>query len=121
MPHCILEYSDNIKDKTDNRAILKNIHDILISTKLFSLDDIKSRAVVYHDYLVGDGNTDRAFVALNISILSGRSAEIKKKISQDCLEILKLSFPESREKLKLSLSVRINEMDKETYRRDKNF
>jgi len=121
MPHCILEYSDNIIDKTDNPAILKNIHNILVATKLFSLNDIKSRAIIHHDYLVGDGNPDRAFVNLTVSFLSGKDENVKKKISKDCLEILKKSFPLSSEKLKLSMTVEIRELDKETYLRDKNY
>lgn len=121
MPHCILEYSDNIVDKTDNPAILKNIHDVLTATKSFSLNDIKSRTVVHRDYLVGNGDTDRAFVALTISFLSGKKAEFKKNISRECMNILIKSFPESREKLKLSMTVEIRELDKETYLREKNY
>lgn len=121
MPHCILEYSDNIIDKTDNPAILKNIHDILVTTGGFSFNDIKSRAVVHGDYLIGDGDPGRAFIALTISFLGGRQTEFKKKISDQCMEILLKSFPESREKLKLSATVEIRELDKDTYLREKNY
>jgi 5-carboxymethyl-2-hydroxymuconate isomerase len=121
MPHCILEYSENLKDKIDNPAILKNIHDVLIATKLFSLNDIKSRAILQRDYLVGDGNPERAFVSLTISFLSGKDETLRKEISRKCLEILKKSFPQSRKELKLSITVEIRELDKETYLRDKNY
>ena len=121
MPHCILEYSDNIIDKTDNPAILKNIHDTLVATKLFSLNDIKSRAVAHHDYLIGDGDPLRAFVTLKISLLSGRDKKIRQDISKKCLDVLKKSYPLSMEKLKLSVTVQIVEMDKESYSREINY
>ncbi|HKI78380.1 MAG TPA: 5-carboxymethyl-2-hydroxymuconate Delta-isomerase [Ignavibacteriaceae bacterium] len=121
MPHCTLEYSDNVLDKTDDRAILKNIHDVIIETKMFSLNDLKSRTIVHHDYLIGDGDPERAFVTLKISILTGRDDHIRKTISENCLDILKKSFPESFEKLKLSITVQINEMDKGTYSREVNY
>ena len=121
MPHCELKYSDNSLDKPDNHTILKAIHNALVETKLFSLNDIKSRVIVHHDYLIGDGKQDRAFVALKISILSGKDKAIKKKISENCIEILKNFFPRSIEKLKLSITVQIIEMEKGTYRRVKNY
>lgn len=121
MPHCILEYSGNIIDKTDNPAILKNIHDLLVNTGGFSLNDIKSRTVVHSDYLVGDGRADRAFVALTISFLEGRKQEFRKKISAGCMDILIKSFPESRAKLKLSMTVEIRELDKDNYLIEKNY
>ena len=121
MPHCELEYSDNVLDKPDNHTILKAIHNALAETKLFSLNDIKSRVIVHHNYLIGDGKQSRAFVALKISILSGKDKASKKKISEGCIEILKSSFPKSIKKLKLSITVQILEMDKGTYGRVKNY
>jgi 5-carboxymethyl-2-hydroxymuconate isomerase len=121
MPHCELEYSANVLDKPDNHIILKAIHDVLDRTKLFSLNDIKSRVTVHRDYLIGDGGQDRAFVALNISILSGKDEAAKKRISEDCIQILKDFFPKSIETLKLSITVQILEMDKGTYARLKNY
>jgi 5-carboxymethyl-2-hydroxymuconate isomerase len=107
MPHCELEYSDNVLDKPDNHTILKAIHNVLVETKSFSLNDIKSRVIVHHHYLIGDGMQDRAFVALKISVLSGKDETIKKRISENCIEILKDFFPKSVEKLKLSITVQI--------------
>jgi 5-carboxymethyl-2-hydroxymuconate isomerase len=121
MPHCELEYSDNILGNLDNSDILKPIHNVLVETKLFSLNDIKSRVIVHHTYLIGDGSRERAFVALKISILSGRDELTKKSISEKCLEVLKKSFSESLEKLKLSITVEIQEIDKGTYGRIKNY
>jgi 5-carboxymethyl-2-hydroxymuconate isomerase len=104
MPHCELDYSDNLLDKLENHTILKAIHYVLTTTKLFLLNDIKSRVIVHQNYLVGDGKPDRAFVALNIIILSEKAAATKKKLSEDSIQMLKDFFPKSIEKLKLSIT-----------------
>ena len=121
MPHCILEYSDNIIENPNSHEILGIINKKLAETKLFSLNDIKSRILVHHDFVVGDGDSDRAFVTINLSILSGRNDEIKKKLSDTLLNCLEEYFSESLNKLKLSLTVQISELDKNTYGRLKNY
>ena len=115
MPHCILEYSDNIVENPDKNEILGEINKRLAETKLFSLNDIKSRILVHHDFVIGDGDRQRAFVTINLSILSGRDDETKKKLSDLLLKLLEEYFAESFSELKLSLTVQISELDKNRY------
>jgi 5-carboxymethyl-2-hydroxymuconate isomerase len=117
MPHCILEYSNNILDQPDVRQVLRGIHDVLAGTELFSLNDIKSRAVKHDDFFIGDGDASRAFVALTIQILSGRSGDVKADISRRAFEFLKQTYPQSIEELKCSITVQIVEIDRASYRR----
>ncbi len=118
MPHCLLEYSSNIIEKNKSRDALQAIHTALDKTGLFQLADIKSRAVEHKDFFIGDGNESRAFVALTVSILSGRSDETKRSVSSACLEALKKIFSESLSSLKLSITVQIKELDKNSYVRE---
>jgi len=117
MPHCLLEYSDNIFEKPDFKEVFKKIHDVLIRTGLFELADIKSRAQKHHDFFIGDGDVSRGFVTLNISILSGRSDTVKELISSGCLEILKNIFKDSSGQLKMSITVQITDMHKSSYQK----
>jgi len=121
MPHCILETSDNIIETINKKELLSQINNCLAETDLFNINDIKSRFIVHKDFVIGDGDENRAFVTLNVAILSGRSQETKNMISKKCLELLKLAFAESLKKLKLSLTLQITEMDKESYARIKNY
>ena len=121
MPHCTMEYSSNILETLDVNKILKEINKRLAETKLFSLNDIKSRIVVHNNFAVGDGDKNRAFVTINFSILSGRDTETKKMLSNLLLKFLDEYFCESRKKLKLSLTVQISELSKEYYGRIKNY
>ncbi len=121
MPHCILESSDNIVEFVDKKELLLQINNCLNEMGLFNINDIKSRFIVHNDYVVGDGDKNRAFVSLNVAILSGRSQETKNMISNKCLELLKQVFAKSLKQLKFSLTVRITEMDKESYAKEKSY
>jgi len=121
MPHCILEYSNNIVDKPSASSVFKQIHKSLVATGLFDLLDIKSRTIVHSDFFIGDGNKDRAFATLSIQILSGRDDKTKKTISENCLKILEPFFKNSLKNMKFSLTVQIKEIDKTSYSRIKTY
>jgi len=117
MPHCILEYSNNIVESSDWALVFEDVHEFLVGTGLFLIEDIKSRAVVREDFLVGDGAPDRAFVAMNLCILDGRDDEVKSLVSEGILEILKRHMIMACSDLRCSVSVRITEMQRGSYRR----
>lgn len=121
MPHCILEYSNNIKDGPTHLSLLKQIHKTLFATGLFDLQDIKSRVLVHDKYLVGDGTEEWSFVALTVEILSGRDEQTKEKIAKACLKILEEHFLQSMSTQKFSLTVQIREIDKPSYSKIKTY
>lgn len=118
MPHCILEYSGNVLDAPVESATLAALHQVLAATGLFVLDDIKSRAVRRDDFLVGDGRSDRAFVALEIQILSGRTDEVKGKICDAALQVLMQAFPQTALRLTTSFTVQVCDIHRPSYRRE---
>lgn len=121
MPHCIIEYSDNLPDRPDWRELMANLHKMLQQTGLFKLNDLKSRVVKHDTYYIGDGNSDRVFVTLDIQILSGRDSDVKANISEAALKIMNNYFPLAKEKSKFSLTAQISELDRESYRKIVNY
>jgi len=117
MPHCILEYSDNIIDRVNKKQLLLKINQMLADTGLFKINDIKSRVIKHQDYVMGDGNPSNTFVSLNICILDGRSKEVKQNISQNALKLLKKEYTKSLEQTRCSITVRVTEMEKESYQK----
>lgn len=117
MPHCILEHSSNVLDNYDYKDFFSKLHTIIIETGPFNLDQIKSRVIKHNEYLVGDGSSEMAFVTLQIKILSGRELMIRKRLSEGALALLEKTFPLSRQKLQCSITVAIEEIDRETHSR----
>ncbi len=121
MPHCILEYTDNIPNPPNTHSLLTNLNQALADTELFSLADLKSRVIVHRDFVIGDDDPSRAFVALNIAILTSRPAKVKEQLSDLALDLLEKEFSECVEGLTYSLTVQISELDRECYRRSVNY
>ena len=117
MPHCILEFTDNILDRPDPDELLSSIHRMLAGTGLFTLADIKSRLVRHEHHRVGDGSPDRAFVALTVQILQGRDDATKAMLSEGLLALLSAAYPLSLERLTCSITVQIAEIHRASYAR----
>ena len=109
MPHVIFELSDNIIEK-DLSQILAQIHQILTDTLPTKLESCKSRVLRYPEFLVGNGNSNNAFIHLSIAVLSGRTREILDLTVNKITVILQNNFKESREKLNLNISVSISDL-----------
>jgi 5-carboxymethyl-2-hydroxymuconate isomerase len=117
MPHCTLEYSANVPDRPDARRLLAEVHEALMSTGLFTLADIKSRAVRQEQFVIGDGDAARVFATLTIEILEGRSDEVKAEISEAALAVLARHFPASLAERTCSLTVQVRDIHRASYRR----
>lgn len=110
MPHLVLEYSANIRERIEFLALFKECHELLAGRLPTSLKNCKSRVYVCENYYVGDGNTDNAFAHLAIKIMPGRSKEILNHTGEALLELLKKYFSEPMRKLNLELSLEIIEL-----------
>lgn len=106
MPHCIIEHSTSLcGDK-----IVPLVYAGALNSLLFEADgsDIKVRAVSYDSYQTGDQKAD--FIHVVVKILSGRSAEKKRRLSEQVLEQL-----EKLEVAECSVTVEIVDIERESY------
>ncbi|MBP0598567.1 5-carboxymethyl-2-hydroxymuconate Delta-isomerase [Herbaspirillum sp. LeCh32-8] len=80
MPHLFFEYTDNLK--VDTKQTLLNLNEALVGSGHFDENSIKARAIKLDDYLVGtQPQARRAFLHMRLTILSGRTPEIKKQVA----------------------------------------
>lgn len=117
MPHFILEHSDNILKNSEAlyQELFNQLHQVLVATEIFKLNSIKSRVIVHKNYRIADGNPQNAFIHLSLLILKGRPEEVKEKLADQLLEILKSSFSAILTEFKCSLTLEIKDL--ETYRK----
>ncbi|MBE9609755.1 5-carboxymethyl-2-hydroxymuconate Delta-isomerase [Chitinilyticum piscinae] len=117
MPHCILEYSSNIIDQPDYRALLLTIHDTLMQSGQFELADIKSRVIRHEQFLIGDGNPALAFVTCTLQLLAGRSDAVKTALAEALQQRLVAAFPRSLAQLQCSITVQLCDIHRASYQR----
>lgn len=89
MPHCIIEYSEDLNDNVSeiSRAVFSGA----LASNLFEAGDIKIRAIPYKNYQVGHSAT--SFVHVSSRLLSGRDSTQKRQLNTamvDCIKNLNL-------------------------------
>ncbi|MFZ6720945.1 5-carboxymethyl-2-hydroxymuconate Delta-isomerase [Undibacterium sp. Ji49W] len=112
MPHLTVEYSANLPIQT--RELLLEINTALVATNHFKEIDIKSRAIRFDTYVIGTANAERAFLHAKLVILTGRTIEVKRELSELVLAIISKHGPRPAG-LDVQLCVEIQELERETY------
>ena len=75
MPHLHLEYTANLTGLAVEKTLLRLNNVLMVSGQFGSEFDIKSRAVKVETFQVGTSLDPRGFVAVKLSLLSGRSPQ----------------------------------------------
>lgn len=115
MPHFKLEYSTNISEKPVASELFSKLHHLLCEIGPFEISSIKSRIYPCENFFVSTGDRGQAFIHLELSILSGRSEETKKKVGEQLLGFLREEFIQTAEGKNCSITVDIRELNAAVY------
>lgn len=113
MPHLTLEYTANLPG-LDVRQALVALNAALMDSGHFEGPDIKSRALRLADHLVGDGTEAGAFAHVTLRLLSGRTSEVKTKLANRLLDVLRLAAVADGV-TPVQLSVEVLELERSSY------
>lgn len=114
MPHLHLEYTANLTELPVEKTLLRLNNVLMASGQFGSEFDIKSRAVKVESFQVGTSLSLRGFIAVTLSLLSGRSPQVKKQLSEGLLAALQ-DLGEWPVDLQVQLSVQLVDMDRDSY------
>jgi 5-carboxymethyl-2-hydroxymuconate isomerase len=115
MPHLTLEYSNNLPEPVDFRALFGRLNAAFAEMGPFRLADVKSRAIAHDQFFVGDGSPESIFVHLTVGILSGRDSALQKRIGARLLGILREAFARASAERQCAITVEVHEIRRETY------
>jgi 5-carboxymethyl-2-hydroxymuconate isomerase len=79
MPHFIVEYSANIEQELDLPGLLEVLNETAVSTGVFPLGGIRSRAIRCEHFRVAEGDPENGFIHLTAKVGSGRPEEVLKQ------------------------------------------
>ena len=119
MPHLIIEHSGNIKRRSV-AALENKIQEIMHAQEgNFDADQCKCRSFSFDEYFVGRiDESESSFIHITLKVLTGRSVEVRKNLSQKIMEFVQKFYEELKLPTKrCDLSVDIVEMEKETYQK----
>jgi len=114
MPHLHLEYTANLPDLNADVALIR-LNNTLVGSGQFAAEfDIKSRAIKVQTFKVGTSLGERGFVHVKLAMLSGRSPQIKKQLSESLLAVVQ-DLCEWPKDVEVQVCVEILDIDRESY------
>src|SRR3990167_4265872 len=112
MPILNFEYTDNLKIDTEVKLFLLEVHHILVQEIKTDLRTCRSSISKISDYVIGDGNSNNAYIILRIQMLPGRTDDIKNRTGEILLEKIYSNFSDEIKKHDTQVRVSLTETDK---------
>lgn len=113
MPHLTIEYSANLTESIPD-TLLADVNHMLAASRHFSEVDIKSRAYVATDFMIGTRTEQRAFIHAQLAIMQGRDTATQQAMSQTVLTGIQAALP-AQMPYDLQITVNVVEMATATY------
>ena len=111
MPHIIVEYSANIRDRMQLPELIEKLHATALATGVFPIGGARTRAAERTDYRIADGHPDNAFVHLSLMVGHGRDQETLKRASGAIFDTLVAHLAPLFEQIPLGLTLEVRELD----------
>ena len=111
MPHIVVEYSANLRERIDLPLLIERLHLAALATGVFPLGGTRTRAAERSHYRIADGHVDNGFVHVSMAIGAGRDDETKQRAAQAVFEALVAHLKRLFEVAPLGLSLELHELD----------
>lgn len=108
VPHLHIEYSPGLAQRVDVREVCRAAHGVMTASALFPLAGIRIRAFVADHCIVADDHPDNDFLAMTLSVGSGRSQSDLQAAGEQLFSAVQqmLAGPLSTPHFALSLEIR---------------
>jgi len=111
MPHIIVEYSANLRDRIGPEKLVECIHQAALRTGVFPIGGTRTRAAERAHYRIADGHPDNAFVHVVMRIGHGRDLETRRRAAEAVFgEVCKILEP-IYQRSALGISLEVQEID----------
>lgn len=118
MPHLTIEYTSNLPHFPEAEALRTINAALCASPDIQDEADLKTRFIVADSFEIGTAPAHRAFVHAQLRVLSGRSPEVKKELSQRIATVLRDLTPRPHGVM-VQLSVEVVDMDRASYSKER--
>lgn len=114
MPHIIVEHSTGSAEALDIQDLLEQLHGAAMAHPNLPIGGLRTRAHGTEQSRVGDGETGREFIYINVRLGQGRSDDVKRDIGDTLFKVL-TDFTEDYFNAgnALSLGLEIQEIEKD--------
>ncbi|MFG1806452.1 5-carboxymethyl-2-hydroxymuconate Delta-isomerase [Streptomyces sp. NPDC049040] len=114
MPHTTVEYSGSLAESLDRPAFCKALHEALVTVAGGRAGGCKTRFVRHDDLFIDDGAPHHAMVHVEMSLLSGRTPQTKRALTEAVLAALR-EHTAPTPHLAVQFSVDLRDLDRDAY------
>lgn len=116
MPFIQIDYTNNLVDQGafEPCVLVQEMNRTLLATGQFGDDDIKTLARGSDVYARSSQARNKAFMCVTVSLLSGRTHEVKHEISMAVMEMLRAQV-KAIDGLETQVSVNMRDMDRDSF------
>ncbi|WP_159911211.1 5-carboxymethyl-2-hydroxymuconate Delta-isomerase [Pantoea sp. 18069] len=118
MPHLCVEYSANLADLPEQQMLTELVNSVCNHPTIADEFDVKGRIAKTQQYVIGTVAASRGFIHAELRLLSGRTPEVKKELSDRIADVLRRLTPHP-EGMLVQVSVEISDMDRGSYHKSK--
>ena len=118
MPHLYVDYSDNLAGLPEQQLLTEAVAAVCSHPSIVEELDVKGRIAAVQQYVVGTVPGPRGFIHAELRLMSGRTPEAKKELSDRVAEVLRRLTPHPAGML-VQISVEITDMDRGSYHKSK--
>jgi len=115
MPQITIEYSSNLRDRFDGRALTLAVHDALVRTIATDPASCKTRLVEHQAVVIADGAATHAMLHADLRILSGRSAAQKTALGEAVIALLEQALRGRTDGLSVQATAEVRDLDRPNY------
>ena len=118
MPHLTVEYSANLHHYPEAETLTALNATLCTHAEIQDEAELKTRFIVADSFEIGTAPANRAFVHAQLRLLSGRTPEAKKELSERIAAVLRERTPKPQGVL-VQLSVEVVDMDRGSYAKER--
>ena len=118
MPHCTVEFTDNVVEDVTAEGLLPGLHTVLAGIPTIESDTLKSSIVRRGEFFVGNGPSTGAFVRATLEVLAGRPDDVVRLLGERTMAFLREYFKRSIAELGCRLTVHISEIQPDRHFRN---
>lgn len=111
MPHQIIEYSENLRQRLDISKLVASLHSCAAQIEALPLAGLRTRAFAAEHYAIADKHPDNAYIAVYLRLGQGRSEALREALGKELYECLCVSTAELQANTPLALSYEVQEID----------
>jgi 5-carboxymethyl-2-hydroxymuconate isomerase len=111
MPHIVVEYSANIRDRIALTGLLEAVHTTALETGVFPLGGTRTRAAERSDYRIADGHPENGFVHVSMMIGAGRDADTRQRAARQVFDAVVAHLAPLFDVAPLGISLEVRELD----------